>query len=62
MKKEKEARRLIGFKELLLKEESTLLLMARCSCVPGDVQINIGCKAVSSGSRQQTNSCQGKAG
>ncbi|XP_048811777.1 uncharacterized protein LOC125698021 [Lagopus muta] len=59
--REKEARRLIGFKELLLKEESTLLLMARCSSMPGDVQINIRCKAVSGGSWQQTNSCQGKA-
>lgn len=42
--KRKGSRRLTGFEEFLLKKESTPLLMARCSCVSGDVQIKQGVK------------------
>ena len=43
-RKRKGSRKLIGFKEFLLKKESTPLLMARCSCVSGGVQIKQGVK------------------
>lgn len=40
----KGSRRLIGFKDFHLRKESTLLVLARCSCGSGDVQIKQGVK------------------
>lgn len=42
--KRKGSRRLIGFKDFLFRKETIPLLMARCSCVTGDVQIKQGVK------------------